>query len=54
MIDSYVSIPHRYAKNTGSTAYVVEYEDGFQFLIGTLKTGKQEIVFNSLSGFNSS
>ena len=32
-----VSIPHRYAKN-GVDNYRIDYDEQFQFLIGTLKT----------------
>ena len=40
---SFVSIPHRYAKNSGA-AWSGEALKKFQFLIGTLKTKNGEIV----------
>ena len=34
----YVSIPHRYARNLISAAFVTSFFFWFQFLIGTLET----------------
>ena len=46
-----VSIPHRYDKNMGPNKGKIRYIILFQFLIGTIKTDKEENGITQLSLF---